>query len=57
MDTPFFHLEGRFRGIKTLRVGRRAIELRANHNRAVLRYVEEVSGNVAVSCRYCGVSG
>ncbi len=34
----------------------RAIERHANHKLAVLRHVEEVSGNVAASCRYYGVS-
>src|SRR6185503_2692280 len=34
----------------------RAIERRANHKLAVLRHVEEVSGNIAASCRYYGVS-
>ena len=34
----------------------RAIERRANHKLAVLRHVDEVSGNVAASCRYYGVS-
>jgi hypothetical protein len=34
----------------------RAIERRANHKLAVLRHVEEVSGNVAASFRYYGVS-
>lgn len=34
----------------------RAIERRANHKLALLRHVEEVSGNVAASCRYYGVS-
>lgn len=34
----------------------RAIERRANHKLAILRHVEEVSGNVAASCRYYGVS-
>lgn len=34
----------------------RAIERRANHKLAVLRHVEEVSGNIATSCLYYGVS-
>lgn len=35
---------------------KRVIERRAIHKLAVLRHVEEVSGNVAASCRYYGVS-
>jgi hypothetical protein len=34
----------------------RAIERRANHKLAVLRHVEAVSGNVAATCRYHGIS-
>ena len=30
----------------------RELELRAQRRRAVLRHVEEVSGNVAATCRY-----
>lgn len=32
------------------------IERRADHRLAVLRHVDEVSGNVAVTCRYRGIS-
>ena len=34
----------------------RQLERRANHKLAVLRHVEEVSGNVAATCRYYGIS-
>ena len=34
----------------------RELERRANHKLAVLRHVEEVSGNVAATCRYYGIS-
>ena len=34
----------------------RELERRANHRLAVLRHVEEVSGNVAATCRYYGIS-
>ena len=34
----------------------RVLERRARRRLAVLRYVEEVSGNVAASCRYYGIS-
>jgi transposase InsO family protein len=34
----------------------RAIERRAKHKLAVLRHAEEVSGNVAATCRYYGIS-
>ena len=32
------------------------LERRANHKLAVLRHVEEVSGSVAATCRYYGIS-
>jgi len=35
----------------------REIERRARHRLAVLRHAEEVSGNVAATCRYYGISG
>ena len=34
----------------------RELERRANRRLAVLRHVEEVSGNVAATCRYYGIS-
>jgi hypothetical protein len=34
----------------------RELERRAQHRPAVLRHVEEVSGNVAATCRYYGIS-
>lgn len=34
----------------------RELERRAKHKLAVLRHVEEVSGNVAATCRYYGIS-
>ncbi len=34
----------------------RELERRARRRLAVLRHVEEVSGNVVASCRYCGIS-
>ena len=34
----------------------RELERRANRRLAVLRHVEEVSGNVAATCRYDGIS-
>ena len=34
----------------------RQLERRAKHRLAVLRHVEEVSGNVAATCRYYGIS-
>ena len=34
----------------------RELERRANHKLAVLRHVEEVSFNVAATCRYYGIS-
>ena len=34
----------------------REVERRANRRLAVLRHVEEVSGNVAATCRYYGIS-
>ena len=34
----------------------RGRERRANHKLAVLPHVEEISGNIAASCRYYGVS-
>lgn len=34
----------------------RQLERRAKHKLAVLRHVEEVSGNVAATCRYYGIS-
>ena len=34
----------------------RQLERRAIHKSAVLRHVEEVSGNVAATCRYYGIS-
>jgi hypothetical protein len=35
----------------------RELERRAQRRLAVLRHVEEVSGNVAATCRYYGISG
>lgn len=37
-------------------LSQRVLERRANHKLAVLRHVEEVSGNVAAACRYYGIS-
>ena len=34
----------------------RELERRAQRRLAVLRHVEEVSGNVAATCRYYGIS-
>ncbi len=34
----------------------RELERRTKHELAVLRHVEEVSANVAATCRYCGIS-
>lgn len=34
----------------------RELERQARHRLAVLRHVEEVSGNVAATCRYYGIS-
>lgn len=34
----------------------RELERRAKHKLAVLRHVEEVSGNVSATCRYYGIS-
>ncbi|UUE28638.1 helix-turn-helix domain-containing protein (plasmid) [Rhodococcus qingshengii] len=34
----------------------RELERRAKHKLAVLRHVEEVSGSVAATCRYHGIS-
>ncbi len=34
----------------------RAQERKFRHRRAVLRHAEEVLGNVAATCRYCGIS-
>ncbi|MGV9950010.1 helix-turn-helix domain-containing protein [Rhodococcus aetherivorans] len=34
----------------------REVERRAKHKLAVLRHVEEVSGNVSATCRYYGIS-
>jgi len=34
----------------------RELERRARRKLAVLRHVEEVSGNVAATCRYYGIS-
>lgn len=34
----------------------RELERRANHKLAVIRHVEEVSGNVAATGRYYGIS-
>ena len=34
----------------------RELERRANRRLAVLLHVEEVSGNVAATCRYYGIS-
>ena len=34
----------------------RQLERRANRKLAVLRHVEEVSGSVAATCRYYGIS-
>ncbi len=34
----------------------RELERRAKHKLAVLRHVDEVSGNVAATCRYYGIS-
>jgi transposase-like protein len=34
----------------------RQLERRAKHKMAVLRHVQEVSGNIAATCRYYGIS-
>ncbi len=34
----------------------RQLERGAKHRLAVIRHVEEVSGNVAATCRYYGIS-
>ncbi|HEY1346661.1 MAG TPA: leucine zipper domain-containing protein [Streptosporangiaceae bacterium] len=34
----------------------RVLERQARHRLAVLRHVEEISGNVAATCRYYGIS-
>ena len=34
----------------------RELERQARHRLAVLRHVEEVSGNVSATCRYYGIS-
>ncbi len=34
----------------------RGLERRAKYKLAVLRRAEEVSGNVAATCRYCGIT-
>ena len=33
-----------------------ARQRQANHRLAIIRHVEEVSGNVAATCRYYGIS-
>ena len=37
-------------------MSQRELERRAKHKLAVLRHVEEISGNVAATCRYYGIS-
>jgi hypothetical protein len=37
-------------------MSRRELERREKHKRAVLRHVEEISGNFTVTCRYYGIS-
>jgi hypothetical protein len=37
-------------------VTERELERRARHKLAVLKHVDEVSGNVAVTCRYYRIS-
>lgn len=37
-------------------VGPRELERGTTHKLVVLRHVEEVSGNVAATCRYYGIS-
>jgi transposase-like protein len=49
VDSWVFRLGGRFHV-------RSRLERRAKHKLAVLSHVEEVSGNVAATCRYYGIS-
>ena len=50
VDSWVFRLEGR------LACHERELERRAKHKLAVLRHVEEISGNVAATCRYYGIT-
>lgn len=56
VDSRVFHLGGRFHDITHLSLGRAELDRRAKHKLAVLRHVEEISGNVAATCRYYGIS-